>query len=161
MRVSWGFDAHRLGGDPPVLLGGVVVDVDHGVLATSDGDLVAHAVADAILGAAGRGDLGAHFPSSDPQWAGADSMELLATVVSMCGDIAVRFVDVTVIAQQIRVAPHREAIRDKLATVLGVERRLVSVKATTTDGMGALGAGEGIVATAVVTAESRETASQA
>ncbi|NNC92443.1 MAG: 2-C-methyl-D-erythritol 2,4-cyclodiphosphate synthase [Acidimicrobiia bacterium] len=152
MRVSWGFDAHRLGGAPPVLLAGVMVDSARGVVATSDGDLVAHAVADAVLGAAGLGDLGTHFPSSDPQWAGADSMDLLRSVVSMCSDIEVSFVDVTVIAQDVRVAPHREAIRESLATALRIDVGQVSVKATTTDGMGALGAGEGIAATAVVTA---------
>ena len=152
MRVSWGFDAHRLGGDPPVLLAGVVVDSGHGVLATSDGDLVAHAVADALLGAAGLGDLGAHFPSSDPRWEDADSMGLLARVVDMCSQLDIRYLDVTVIAQEVRVAPHRTAIEEALAAVLGIDAGLVSVKATTTDGMGAIGAGEGIAATAVVTA---------
>ncbi len=152
MRVSWGFDAHRLGGDPPVRLAGVVVDSARGVLATSDGDLVAHAVADALLGAAGLGDLGEHFPSSDPQWEGADSMDLLRSVVAMCSQLDLSFVDVTVIAEDVRVAPHREAIRENLAAALGVEPGQVSVKATTTDGMGAIGAGDGIAATAVVTA---------
>lgn len=152
MRVSWGFDAHRLGGDPPVRLAGVVVDSARGVLATSDGDLVAHAVADALLGAAGLGDLGAHFPSSDPRWEGADSMDLLDQVVAMSSNVEISFVDVTVIAQDVRVAPHREAIRESLAAVLGIDVGLVSIKATTTDGLGALGAGEGIAATAVVTA---------
>jgi len=152
MRVSWGFDAHRFGGEPPVRLAGVVVDTDRGVRATSDGDLVAHAVADALLGAAGLGDLGVHFPSSDPRWEGADSMDLLGRVVALCSDIDVAFVDVTVIVQEIRVAPHRHAIQDALAAVLGIDSGLVSVKATTTDGMGAIGAGEGIAATAVVTA---------
>lgn len=152
MRVSWGFDAHRLGGDPPVLLAGVIVDSTRGVMATSDGDLVAHAVADAVLGAAGLGDLGAHFPSSDPRWEGADSMDLLRSVVAMSSHVAVSFVDVTVIAEDVRVAPHRVAIRENLAAALGIDVGLVSVKATTTDGMGALGAGEGIAVTAVVTA---------
>ncbi|MBT8164636.1 MAG: 2-C-methyl-D-erythritol 2,4-cyclodiphosphate synthase [Acidimicrobiia bacterium] len=152
MRVSWGFDAHRLGGDPPVLLAGVVVDSGRGVLATSDGDLVAHAVADALLGAAGLGDLGAHFPSSDPRWEDADSMGLLTRVVDMCSQLDIRYLDVTVIAQEVRVAPHRTAIEEALAAVLGIDAELVSVKATTTDGMGAIGAGEGIAATAVVTA---------
>jgi 2-C-methyl-D-erythritol 2,4-cyclodiphosphate synthase len=151
MRVSWGFDAHRFGGDPPVLLAGVAVDSARGVEATSDGDLVAHAVADALLGAAGLGDLGAHFPSSDPRWEGADSMELLARVVAMCSNIAIQYLDVTVVAQDVRVAPHRQAIRDALASVLGIAPELVSIKATTTDGMGAIGAGDGIAATAVVT----------
>ncbi len=153
MRVSWGFDVHRLGGEPPVRLAGVVVDPARGVEATSDGDLVAHAVADALLGAAGLGDLGAHFPSSDSEWEGADSMVLLGRVAAMCSGVRVTFLDVTVIAQQVRVAPHRSAIRESLAVVLGIEPGLVSVKATTTDGLGAIGAGEGIAATAVVTAE--------
>ena len=157
MRVSWGFDAHRLGGDPPVLLAGVVVDSGRGVLATSDGDLVAHAVADALLGAAGLGDLGAHFPSSDPRWEDADSMGLLARVVDMCSQLDIRYLDVTVIAEEVRVAPHRTAIEDALAAVLGIDVALVSVKATTTDGMGAIGAGEGIAATAVVTATTAAT----
>ena len=115
MRVSWGFDVHRLGGEPPVRLAGVLVDPARGVVATSDGDLVAHAVADALLGVAGLGDLGAHFPASDPKWEGADSMELLGRVAAMCSGIRVTFLDVTVIAQQVRVAPHRNAIRDSLA----------------------------------------------
>jgi len=152
MRVSWGFDAHRLGGEPPVRFAGVVVDSARGILATSDGDLVAHAVADALLGAAGRGDLGTHFPSSDPRWEGADSMDLLGQVVKMCSELQVDFVDVTVIAQDVRVAPHRAAIRENLAAALGLDPDAVSVKATTTDGMGAIGAGEGIAVTAVVTA---------
>jgi 2-C-methyl-D-erythritol 2,4-cyclodiphosphate synthase len=152
MRVSWGFDAHRLGGDPPIRLAGVIVDSERGVVATSDGDLVAHAVSDGLLGAAGLGDLGAHFPSSDPRWEGADSMDLLKQVVEMCSELNVSFVDVTVIAEDVRVAPHREAIREALARVLGIDTDLVSVKATTTDGMGAIGAGDGIAATAVVTA---------
>ena len=152
MRVSWGFDAHRFGGEPPVRMAGVLVDSDRGVEATSDGDLVAHAVADALLGAAGLGDLGAHFPSSDPRWQDADSMDLLARVVAMCSDIVIQYVDVTVIAQDVRVAPYRDAIREALAGALGIDAGMVSVKATSTDGMGAIGDGEGMAATAVVTA---------
>lgn len=156
MRVSWGFDAHRLGGEPPVLLGGVPVDTEQGVEATSDGDLVAHAVADALLGAAGLGDLGSHFPSSDPRWLGADSMDLLAQVVVLCAGVEVVFLDVTVIAEQVRVAPHRRAIQESLAAAVGIDPSLVAVKATTTDGMGWIGAAEGIAATAIVTARARE-----
>ena len=152
MRVSWGFDAHRFGGSPPVVLAGVVVDTERGVKATSDGDLVAHAVADAVLGAAGLGDLGAHFPSSDPQWGGADSMDLLGRVVEMCSNIDILFVDVTVVAEHVRVAPHRQAMQAKLAEVLRLDPARLSIKATTTDGMGSIGAGEGMAATAVVTA---------
>ena len=151
MRVSWGFDAHRFGGTAPVVLAGVVVDEGRGIEATSDGDLVAHAVADALLAVAGLGDMGTHFPSSDPQWRDADSMELLAQVVEM-SQLEISFVDVTVIAQDLRIAPHRKAMRANLASVLGVSVELVAVKATTTDHLGAIGAGEGLAVTAVVTA---------
>lgn len=153
MRVSWGFDAHQFGGEPPVRLAGVVVDPGRGVDATSDGDVVAHAVADALLSVCGKGDLGVHFPSDDPRWVDADSMELLRQVVTRCPDVRVTFLDVTVIAQEVRVAPHRAAMRDNLADALGVDPGAVSVKATTTDGMGAIGSGDGLAATAVVTAE--------
>ncbi len=153
MRVSWGFDAHRLGGPPPVLLAGVVADSERGVLATSDGDVVAHAVADALLGACGLGDLGVHFPSSDEQWAGADSLDLLGRVVEMCEGVLIRYVDVTVIAEAIPVAPHRQAMRDNLARVLAIDVERVAVKATSTDGMGFIGHDEGLAATALVTVE--------
>ncbi len=155
-RVGWGFDAHRFGGDPPVVLAGVDVSSTRGVLATSDGDVAAHAVIDALLGAAALGDLGSHFPSSEEEWHGANSMDLLARAARMAADAGVRTesVDLTVIAQVERVAPHREAMRSNLASVLGLEIGAVSVKATTTDGMGFIGAGEGIAAVAVVVASS-------
>lgn len=152
MRTSWGFDAHQFGGRPPVRLGGVIVDANRGIEATSDGDLVAHAVADALLAVAGLGDLGTVFPSDDPQWAGADSMNLLRGVVARCATVSIDFLDVTVIAQDVRIAPHRDAMRDRLAAVLGIDPSRVAVKATTTDHMGAIGAGEGIAAAAVITA---------
>ncbi len=153
-RVGWGFDAHRFGGSPPVKLGGVVVDADRGVEATSDGDVAAHALADALLGAAALGDLGAHFPSDDPRWRDADSMALLrdAVAAAAAAGVAPAFADVTVVAQTIRVAPHRAAIRRSLAQALGLGEERVSVKATTTDGLGFLGRDEGIAAVAVVTA---------
>lgn len=155
-RVGWGFDAHRFGGDPPVVLAGVVVSPTRGVLATSDGDVVAHAVIDALLGAAALGDLGSHFPSSEEKWHGANSMDMLLQAVRMAADTGFQAesVDVTVIAQAIRVSPHREAMRSNLASILGVEVSAVSVKATTTDGMGFIGADEGIAAVAVVVASS-------
>ncbi len=150
MRVGWGIDAHRFG-DPPLLLAGVVVDRDRGLAGTSDADVVAHAVADALLGAAALGDLGAHFPSSDPRWHGADSMALLQTVVEIVTEAGFRpeFVDVTVIGETVKVAPHRETIRAALSKVLGLATEAVSVKATTTDGMGFLGRDEGMAAVAV------------
>ena len=155
-RIGWGADAHRFAGAGEVLLGGVVVDEARGVDATSDGDVVAHALADALLGAAALGDLGTHFPPSDPRWEGADSMELLSAVVAMVADagFAVSSVDVTVIAQTVRVSPHRDAIRRAVADVLRLDDPAVSVKATTTDGMGFTGRDEGIAAVAVVVVRS-------
>ena len=152
MRVSWGFDAHRFGGTPPITLAGVVVDQARGIDATSDGDLVAHAVADALLAIAGLGDMGTHFPSTDPAWNDADSMGLLLQVVEMAGPLDITFVDVTVIAQDVHIAPYRDAMRDRLAETLGIPAADVAVKATTTDRLGAVGAGLGLAATAVVTA---------
>lgn len=151
--TGWGFDAHRFGGDPPVLLAGVVADSSRGLLGTSDADVVAHAVADALLGASALGDLGSLFPSDDPMWEGADSMQLLSTVVQRCisQGFGVSHVDVTVIAQTIRIAPLREQMRRELASVLGVDVDAVSVKATSTDGMGFTGRGEGVAAVAVAT----------
>ena len=152
-RVGWGFDAHRLDGDPPLKLGGVVVSDSEGVSATSDGDVVAHAVTDALLGACVLGDLGEHFPSDDPGSHGADSMGLLSQAVTMAADSGwqTSHVDVTVVAQAIRVAPHRDEIARNLAQVLGVAGDAVSVKATTTDGLGFIGEGHGMAATAVLT----------
>lgn len=151
MRVGWGADAHRFGGPGPTRLGGVVVDESRGVEATSDGDVLAHAAADALLGAAALGDLGALFPSGDPRWRGADSMALLAEVVGRvkAAGYRVSSVDATVIAEKVRVSPHREAIRRRLAEVLGAEPRAVSVKATSTDGLGFLGRDEGLAAVVV------------
>lgn len=157
MRVGWGCDAHRFGGPGPTLLGGVVVDSDRGVEATSDGDVLAHAAADALLGAAALGDLGTLFPSDDPRWRGADSMGLLAAVAARVADAGFRVasLDATVIAERVRVSPHRAAIRSRLAAVLGTAVEAVSVKGTTTDGLGFLGRDEGLAAVVVaVLAES-------
>jgi 2-C-methyl-D-erythritol 2,4-cyclodiphosphate synthase len=154
LRVGWGFDAHRFGGPPPVLIGGVSIDHPFGVDATSDGDVAAHALTDAVLGTASLGDIGMHFPSSDPAWVDADSLEFVRAAVRMAGEAGVEPVhaDVTVVAQSVRVAPHRDAVRGNLAEALGIPLDAVSVKATTTDGMGFVGRDEGIAAMAVVTA---------
>ena len=151
MRVGWGTDAHRFGGPGLTRLGGVVVDESRGVEATSDGDVLAHAAADALLGAAALGDLGALFPSGDPRWRGADSMALLAEVVARvkAGGYRVSSIDATVLAERVRVSPHREAIRHRLAEVLEVDQGEVSVKATGTDGLGFLGRDEGLAAVVV------------
>ena len=155
MATGFGLDVHAFGGEPPLLLCGVVVDASRGLAGTSDADVAAHAVADALLGAAALGDIGTHFPSSDPQNAGADSMGLLARVVEMveANGFAATHVDLTVVAQSIRVAPHRDQMRENLSDVLRLEGRAVSIKATTTDGLGMIGRDEGIAAIAVATVE--------
>ncbi len=147
-RVGLGLDAHRFGGAPPVKLGGVIVDDSRGLEATSDGDVAAHALADALLGAAGLGDIGEHFPSGDPQWIGVDSMVILEDVVRMVQAAGWQVVnaDLTIVAQDLRVAPHRGAIAASLTEVVGAD---VSVKATTTDLMGFVGRAEGLAALAV------------
>ena len=153
MRIGWGFDAHRIGLEGPMIIAGVTVADDRGLVATSDGDVALHAVADAVLGACALGDLGSHFPSSDPQWRDAASTHLLARVVAMAGDsgFSVESVDLTVIAQTVRIAPHRDEMRRRIAELLHVTADQVSVKATTTDGMGFVGREEGVAAVAVVT----------
>lgn len=155
MRVGWGFDSHVFGGPGPLVLAGVAVDSSLGVVATSDGDVVAHALADALLGAAAAGDLGDWFPSSDPASEGADSMAMLRRVVDVVQDAGYTpaSVDVTVVAEAVRIAPHREAMRNGLARTLGLPMEAVSVKATTTDGLGFVGRGEGLAAMAAAIVE--------
>ncbi len=153
--VGWGFDVHAFGGLGPLVLAGVVIDPDRGLVGTSDADAVAHAVSDALLGAAALGDLGEFFPSADPRWMGADSMMLLADVFDRFAGSGLRVahLDVTVIAQKVRIAPHRPEMRRRLASVLQISVDSVSVKATTTDGLGFAGRDEGLAAVAVVTAD--------
>ncbi len=155
IRVGWGFDAHALNDIPPVILGGIVVSQDVGVEATSDGDVLSHAIIDAVLGACVLGDIGEHFPSDDPALQGADSVFLLrqAATMAIAAGFLISHVDSTVVAEQVRVAPFREDIRAKLAEALGVSTELISIKATTTDGLGFVGKGEGIAAVAVVTVQ--------
>ncbi|HEU4895220.1 MAG TPA: 2-C-methyl-D-erythritol 2,4-cyclodiphosphate synthase [Acidimicrobiia bacterium] len=153
-RVGWGFDAHRLDGEPPLRLGGVIVSDAVGVSATSDGDVLAHAVTDALLGACALGDLGEHFPSDDPASVGADSMDLLRRAVAMAAEAgwAAAHVDATVVVETIRIAPHRREIVSSLGEALSLSPGAISVKATSTDGLGFVGRGEGLAATALVTA---------
>jgi 2-C-methyl-D-erythritol 2,4-cyclodiphosphate synthase len=150
-RVGLGFDAHRFGGTPPLRLAGITIDPTRGLEATSDGDVAAHAIADALLGTADLGDLGTHFPSDDPRWRDADSMLMLDTVVKLvrARGFWVNNVDLTIVAQEVRIGPHRLAIKSALAEVL--ETDAVSVKATSTDHLGFTGRGEGIAALAVAT----------
>lgn len=151
-RVGTGFDAHRLVPGRPLMLGGVRIDYERGLLGHSDGDCLLHALSDAILGAAALGDLGRHFPSSDPRFEGAPSLTFLreaARLVAAHG-YAIENVDATVIAQAPALAPHLEAMRDAIGGCLGLPRENVSIKAKSTDGLGALGRGEGVAAQAVV-----------
>ncbi|RIL06502.1 MAG: 2-C-methyl-D-erythritol 2,4-cyclodiphosphate synthase [Proteobacteria bacterium] len=157
MRVGQGVDAHRLVAGRPLRLGGVEIPHERGLEGHSDGDVLLHAVASALLGAIGAGDLGTHFPSSDARWRGADSGVLLEAVVALLRErgFAIGNLDATVIAQAPRLAPFREAMRDALAKRLGVEPGRVNVKITSTDALGAIGRGEGIAAQAVALVEER------
>ena len=151
MRVGWGFDAHQFADTGVVLVAGITADDTRGVEATSDGDVAVHALIDALLGAAVLGDIGSLYPSTDPQWSGADSMRLLADTVDRvkAADHEITSVDVTVISQSVRIAPVRARAREALASVLGIPVGSVSLKATSTDAMGSIGRDEGIAATAV------------
>jgi 2-C-methyl-D-erythritol 2,4-cyclodiphosphate synthase len=158
MRVGSGFDAHRLVPGRRLMLGGVEIPFDRGLEGHSDGDCLLHAVCDALLGAACAGDLGGHFPSSDPRWKGASSGTFLEEVVRLVGEqgYVLENLDVTVIAERPPLAPHIPGMRAALARVLGVRDDRVSVKAKTTDGMGSLGRGEGIAAQAAVLLRRRD-----
>jgi len=155
VRIGQGVDAHRLVAGRPLWLAGVEIPHARGLEGHSDGDVVLHAIASALLGALGAGDLGTQFPSSDPRWKGAASATLLGAVHDLVRErgFAIGNVDATVIAQEPRLAPHREAMVASVARCLGVESSRVSVKITSTDGLGAIGRGEGIAAQAVVLIE--------
>lgn len=144
-RVGIGYDSHRLVEGRPLILGGVEVPYERGLAGHSDADVLAHAITDAILGAAGAGDIGAHFPPSDERWRDADSIELLAAVLSELGGRVVN-VDATVICEEPRIGPHRAAIEARLTEAVSAP---ISVKASTNEGLGAIGRGEGIAAIAV------------
>lgn len=151
MRVGIGFDVHRFGTGRRLILGGVEFDEETGLLGHSDADVLTHAVIDALLGAAGLGDIGQHFPDSDEQWRDASSINMLMAVRRM---LEVRNyqpvnVDVSLVAEHPRLAQRIGAMRESLASALGIAPAFVSIKATTAEGLGALGRGEGIGAWAV------------
>ena len=150
-----GYDAHRLAEGRRLVLGGVELAHETGLAGWSDADVLVHAVIDALLGAAGLGDIGEQFPDTDERWRDADSLELLRTVVAqvVAQGCAVRHVDATVVLEAPRLAPHREAIRANLGEVLGLALPHVNVKATRGEGMGFVGREEGIAALAVATVE--------
>lgn len=155
MRVGHGFDAHRLVEGRRLVLGGVDVPHDRGALGHSDADVLAHAISDALLGAAALGDLGGHFPDTDERWRNADSMELLhhcAAQVRRAG-YRIENVDATIVVQQPKLAPHVMRMRENIAGRLGLSLGQVSVKAKTSEGMGYTGDGSGIAAFAVALLE--------
>jgi len=151
IRIGQGFDVHAFGDGDHVMLGGVRVPHERGVLAHSDGDVVLHALCDALLGALALGDIGTHFPPSDPQWQGADSRRFLRHCGQLLRERGWRLgnADVTVICERPRVGPHAEAMRTLIAQDLDVARDAISIKATTSEGLGFTGRGEGIAAQAV------------
>jgi 2-C-methyl-D-erythritol 2,4-cyclodiphosphate synthase len=151
VRVGIGVDAHALGEGVPLVLGGVTIDHPRGLLGHSDGDVLAHALTDAILGAAGLEDIGALFPSEDERFRGADSIELLRQAYRVVREAGFELVnaDVVLIGQEPRLAPHRDAMRARLAGALDVDPSRVAVRATTTDRLGFTGRGEGLAAQAV------------
>ena len=155
MRIGHGYDVHKLVEGRKLILGGVEVPFEKGLLGHSDADVLTHAVMDALLGAAGLGDIGRHFPDSDPAYAGADSLVLLDHVVALLGEKGwqVGNVDATILAQRPRLAHHIPQMRANLAAHLGVGEDRVNVKATTEEGLGFTGAGEGMAAHAVALLE--------
>lgn len=151
MRIGQGYDVHRLAPERKLILGGVAVPFELGLLGHSDADVLTHAVMDALLGAAALGDIGQHFPDSDPAYAGADSLGLLRRVAALLAGQGWRVenVDSTLVAQRPKLAAFLPQMRDNLACALGIERERVSVKATTEEGLGFTGTGQGIAAQAV------------
>jgi 2-C-methyl-D-erythritol 2,4-cyclodiphosphate synthase len=151
-RIGHGFDAHQLAEGYELVLGGVPIPYARGLAGHSDGDVLLHAIASALLGALGLGDLGAHFPSSDPRWKGAASGAFVRHALGLVRErgYALGNLDATVIAERPRLAPHQPAMRRAVAELLGAAESDVNVKVTSTDALGALGRGEGIAAQAVV-----------
>jgi 2-C-methyl-D-erythritol 2,4-cyclodiphosphate synthase len=152
IRTGIGLDTHRFEAGRPLILGGVEIPHEAGLAGYSDADVLAHAVIDALLGAAGKGDIGEHFPDTDPRYAGADSLALLRGVVAALGATVVH-VDVTVMMERPKLGPHKAAIRASLAAALGIAETAINVKATTGEGMGFVGRSEGVAALAVATVE--------
>lgn len=154
MRIGSGFDAHAFDESRSLVLGGVTIPDSPGLAGHSDADVVSHAIADALMGAAALGDLGGAFPPTD-RWKDASSLEILGAVAHRLHEAGWRIgnVDATLIAERPKLEAHRDDMRQRVASALGVEKHQVSIKATTTDGLGAMGRGEGIAATAVALIE--------
>ncbi|KXI29632.1 2-C-methyl-D-erythritol 2,4-cyclodiphosphate synthase [Paraglaciecola hydrolytica] len=152
IRIGHGYDVHKFGGSGPIVIGGATIDYEQGLLAHSDGDVAIHALCDAILGALALGDIGRHFPDTDPVFAGVDSRQLLRTVYQLAHDkgYAIGNVDITIVAQAPKMAPHISVMVANLAHDLQTTAQQVNVKATTTEKLGFAGRKEGIAAYAVV-----------
>ena len=159
-RIGHGFDAHRFQRGRKLVLGGIEIPHSAGLAGHSDADVLLHALINAILGALGKGDIGVHFPDSDARYKNISSAKLLAKVLAMMRREKFRVVngDLTIVAEKPRLAPHYEKIRSRLAGLLQVSRDRINVKAATTEGMGWIGAGKGMAATAVVLIASRRKA---
>lgn len=155
MRIGTGYDSHRFDETRDLVLGGVAIPEHPGLAGHSDGDAVAHAVIDAILGAAAAGDVGTHFPPSDETWKGADSVGLLERATEVLGDRGYRVVnvDVTVVCETPKIGPHADSMRSRLATAMGVDPEQVSVKGKTNEGMGWIGEGQGLAVHAAALVE--------
>jgi 2-C-methyl-D-erythritol 4-phosphate cytidylyltransferase/2-C-methyl-D-erythritol 2,4-cyclodiphosphate synthase len=159
IRIGTGYDSHRFQTGRPLWLAGVEIPAEQGLAGHSDADAVLHAVTDAVLGALGEADIGEHFPDSDPQWAGAASSQFLQHAVMLANqaDLRVGNCDVTILAEAPRLAPHKGAMKEKLAELLQVDAARVAVKAKTNEGMGFVGHGEGIAVMAAVVLSDQET----
>ena len=151
MRIGQGYDVHRLTEGRPLIIGGVTIPYEKGLLGHSDADVLVHAVMDALLGAAALGDIGAHFPDTDERYKGADSMKLLAEVRDMLSDkmYFIQNIDATIIAQAPKMRPYIDRMRENIADTLGIDQDQVNIKATTEEHLGFTGRGEGISASAV------------
>ena len=158
MRVGTGFDVHRLAGGRKLIIGGVVIPAEEGLLGHSDADVLLHAICDALLGAAGLGDIGRHFPDSDLKYKGISSLLLFEEVQRLLAEEGFRVhnIDATIVAEKPRMAPHIPAMVANIAEAAGVDRSAVNVKATTTEGLGYTGRGEGMAAYAVCTIRKAE-----
>lgn len=152
LRIGQGYDVHRLVAGRPLVLGGEAIPFERGLEGWSDADVLLHALGDALLGAAGLGDLGRYFPPSDERWRGAASSDLVRRIMEMvrAGGWQVLNCDLTLVAEAPRLSPYRESIRARIAGLLGIELEAVGLKATTNEGLGTIGRGEGIAALAVV-----------
>ena len=155
IRCGIGYDVHRLAEGRKLILGGVEIAHSHGLEGHSDADVLCHAIADALLGAIGEGDIGHHFPNTDESIRGISSIEILRRVNALLSEMRARAVnvDATLIAEAPKIAPHIPAMRERIAAVLNLETSRVSIKATTNEGLGAIGRGEGMAAMAVATVE--------